>query len=410
MAQPTKRTDLKSRATMAFLILRESFKSFGYNRGLEKAATLSYYGFFAMIPMVLILVFLASAIISSSDRALAAIGNAAASISPMFNSVVLKEVQLLSHQRAWGLVSMLVLFWSVTPLTGAIRHAFSAIFKAHKTLPFWKAKLRDAAAVLMILLLVTLFMAGETVSTIVASGRLREWTLALHGVTLLIRLLIATACAGLFYLALSPVRLNLMLLLAGSVITTFLLGLIGAVFGLILRYNPDYGYAFGSMKAIFLLFVWVYYCFAAVLFATEVMANIRRRDVLVLKNLFLPEAGRRQAALLTRFTRQHAPGEVVFSEGEKGREMLYVLEGSVRLIHNGVLLREMTPGQYFGEMAMLLDAGRTATAKAGLAGATLASVSEENFEVVLRENPRIVLALLKELALRLKHTNERTAS
>jgi membrane protein len=391
---------------MVLLVLRESLKSFSFNRGLERAATLSYYGFFAMIPMLLILVFLASSIIASSDWALKAIADAAADVSPRFNEVILHQVMLLSRQRAWSLVSLLVLLWSVTPLTGAIRSAFGTIFRADQKLTFVRAKLRDAMAVLMILVLLVLFVTGRAVTTLIASGRFGAWTGTFDVIALAIRLLIATACAGLFYVSLSPIRLRFSLLLAGSLLMTFLLGLIGPVFGLVLRFNPDYGYVFGSMKATFLLFVWVYYCFAAMLFATEVMANIRRRDVLVIKNLFLRAPTRGDAALLYRFCRSWAPGETIFKEGDSGREMCYILEGSVKLSHNGILLREMTASQYFGEMAMLIGSARTATAVAGDAGVTLATVSPENFDVVLRENPEIVLAILREMASRLKATNE----
>jgi CRP-like cAMP-binding protein len=54
---------------------------------------------------------------------------------------------------------------------------------------------------------------------------------------------------------------------------------------------------------------------------------------------------------------------------------------------------------------MLLDAPRTATAQAGPEGALLANIERSNFDVILRENPRIVLELLKEMADRLKETN-----
>ena len=403
---PGKRRQVKSAGAMALLIARESLKSFSFNRGLEKAATLSYYGFFAMIPMLLILVFLASTIIAASDWALQAIADAAADVSPRFNEVILQQVTLLAKQRAWSVVSLLVLFWSVTPLTGAIRSAFSTIFRADQKLSFARAKLRDAAAVFMMLVLLVLFVTGKAISSLIESGHFGEWAGILHAATLIIRLLVATGCAGLFYIALSPIKLKFSLLLSGSVLTTLLLGLIGPVFGLILRFNPNYGYVFGSMKAIFLLFVWVYYCFAAILFATEVMANIRRREVLVLKNLFLNPKARRNVELLHRFCRTWSPGEGIFDEGDGGREMFYVLEGSVKLSHKGVPLREMLEGQYFGEMAMLIGTPRTAAAVAGDAGVTLATVSEANFDVVLRENPGIVLSILKEMASRLKATNE----
>ena len=48
------------------------------------------------------------------------------------------------------------------------------------------------------------------------------------------------------------------------------------LFGLFLQYNPGYGYAFGSLKTIFLLLVWIYYAFVIILFGAVVIAVIRR--------------------------------------------------------------------------------------------------------------------------------------
>lgn len=411
MANDAKPLTCRSLLAMTGLVVRESFRSFLFNRGTEKAATLAYYAFFAMIPLLLILVIGASTIITSSDRALQAIGEATAEISPVFNRVILREVQGLAQQRAWSVISLFVLFWWVTPLTGAIRNAFGAIFKATVQLPFYKAKLRDAVAVVLLLVLLVLFVAGKAISRVLLAGQMVAWSPLLRFATVAVRAMVALVCAALFYLAMAPVRLRLSLLFTGALLTTLLLGLMGPVFGLVLRFNPDYGYAFGSLKAVFLLFVWVYYCFAVVLFVTEVMANIRRREALVLKHLFLPSTPRRwPKVLLQRFTRTYAPGETIFEEGDEGHEMFYVVEGRVRLLKGGHTVAEMGAGQYFGEMAMLIASPRTARAVAGEDGVLLAAVSEENFDVVLRENPAIVRSILQEMARRLKTMDERAVA
>jgi len=97
---------------------------------------------------------------------------------------------------------------------------------------------------------------------------------------------------------------------------------------------------------------------------------------------------------------------VLFREGDPGVEMFYVLDGLVRLSRGGVPITEIGADRYFGEMALLVNAPRSATAVGGDEGATLARVSEENFEIVLRENPHIVLQILEEMAGRLRSTNE----
>jgi membrane protein len=212
-----------------------------------------------------------------------------------------------------------------------------------------------------------------------------------------------------FFLVFSPVRLEWWNLLVSAIFTAGLLSIVRPLFVAFLQYNPDYGLTFGSLKAIFVLVVWVYYTFAVILFGTELLANIRRREALLLSRFF--EDNKSGAApfpsVPSRFIRSHEPGEVIFEEESTGREMFYVLSGTVRILKKGLLLREMTAGDYFGEMAMLIQAPRTAAAVASAPDTRLVVISESNLETILRENPKIVVSFLKEMSNRLRSVNEK---
>jgi CRP-like cAMP-binding protein len=86
--------------------------------------------------------------------------------------------------------------------------------------------------------------------------------------------------------------------------------------------------------------------------------------------------------------------------------MYYILSGAVAIIKDGKILRVMNEGEYFGEVAVLLDAPRTATTTVIEPGTRLVSISHDNFETLLRENHLIVLAILKEMCSRLKTSEE----
>ncbi|MCU0583979.1 MAG: cyclic nucleotide-binding domain-containing protein, partial [Syntrophales bacterium] len=55
--------------------------------------------------------------------------------------------------------------------------------------------------------------------------------------------------------------------------------------------------------------------------------------------------------------------------------MFYILSGAVRILRKGQLLREMAAGDYFGEMAMLIQAPRTAAAVAASPDTRLVVIS-----------------------------------
>ena len=85
--------------------------------------------------------------------------------------------------------------------------------------------------------------------------------------------------------------------------------------------------------------------------------------------------------------------------------MFYVIEGSVDINRDGKHICTMAAGEYFGEMSMLLGTNRSAAATASQE-TKLIPISQDNFNIILRENAPIVLAILKEMADRLKDTDE----
>ncbi len=390
------------------LVLREAGQSFSANRDMAGAATLAYYGFLALMPLLLLVIYLLGLFLQSSEAVLASVEDLATRLFPSFNRALLVDLLAVARGRAWGLISLVLLVWSLMPFAGAIRAAVRRIFRATRRASFLRSKLLDLAAVLALLLLFLLMAGGKVyaslgpVRLIARAGAALAWGRAAAATVL------AVGVLAFFYRVFAPGRIRLAHLLAGALAAAALLAVVRPVFGLILKFNPNYGYAFGSLKAIFLLLVWAYYTFAVLLFGAEVIAMAQRRDALLLRRLFAggPDA-RTSQALLGRFVREAAGGEVLFREGEPGTEMFYVLEGAVRLTRSGRELRAMGKGDYFGEMSMLLGASRTATATAIGPDTRLAVISQNNFEIILGENPAIVFDLLKEMARRLEQTNRK---
>ncbi len=393
---------------MSWLVLREAVRAFLANNGLETAATLAYYGFLALAPLLLLLVYSLGHILVSSDTVLANMVEFTGNVFPSFSQELLVDLMSFAQGGTWGLVSIVLLIWSMTPFAGALRSAYHRAFKVDRTQNFLLYKLRDIGAVLLLLAIFVLLV------TLNALHFIRSEWLPAHSPGVLA----AGKGAGLFVLTVAiltlfekvfvPVRVRLPILLLGALFVAILLGIIRPLFDVLLQFNPNYGYAFGSLKAIFLLMVWVYYTFAVILLGAELMAAVWRRDSLVLRRLFTGHGHRpATAVLLERYARDLAPQTLLFRQGNTGAEMFYVLDGSIELSAGAEKLRVMRAGDYFGEMAMLLETPRTATAQAGPEGARLATIARDNFDLILRENPQIVRALLKEMADRLKATDQK---
>ncbi len=116
--------------------------------------------------------------------------------------------------------------------------------------------------------------------------------------------------------------------------------------------------------------------------------------------------------------RDVAADQVIFGEGEAGDEMFVVVAGKVRISRRleGVgeeALAILEPGSYFGEMAMIDDAPRSADARAHTACA-LAVLKRENLDHLMFIDKDLAYDLLwtfvRTLTARLRETNDKLKS
>jgi len=383
------------------LVLKAALKSFGANRNLEVAATLAFYGFLSLMPLLLVVIIVLGALLRSSDAASSALADVLTAMFPGFNANLLTDLQAISAGGALSLVSVVLLLWSMTPLSGALRSALARMFKMALPRSFIKMKTIDLAAVLSFLLLFLVLVGINIILPATAPA----WLVVVLGS--LVPFLLCVGFLGLFFRVFSPVRLTRGQWLLGAVCVALLWAVMRHLFVLFMQYNPNYGYAFGSLKAIFLLIVWVYYSFAALLLGAEIMANTYRRDALLLRDLLQNDAsGKTTGTLMKKFERSLDIDGVLFREGDAGEDMFVVLEGSIRLSRDGRELATMKAGNYFGEMSLLTSAPRSATATA-VEPTRLAAITKSNFDLLVRENPVLVRGLLEELARRLADTNRK---
>lgn len=390
----------------AALILRESVKSFLRNADLQKAASLAYYSFLALLPLCLLVVVLLGSILSSSEIALENLRDMLEQDFPMAAGPLLQELNTVIKNRTWGLMGFLALFWCIIPLAAALRNALSELFKCERRLPFWKSKLKEISGVLVLVALFSILSIARIIIPFPKTW-LIEFPWLCRALLTGFFLVLTLFSLFLFFRILAPVRLRNGTLAAGSIVTAILLSLVGPMFGFMLRLNPNYGVTFGSLKGIFIMLVWVYYSFSALLFGTEVMANTWRREALLFKELLSnPAKAIKSGTLLRSFIRSWNQDETIFHEGDAAGDMFYIVSGQVALYKGARLLRTLGPREHFGEMAMLIDTPRTASARIAEQGTELAAIARSNFETVMAENPGIAAAILREMAGRLKTTTE----
>lgn len=107
--------------------------------------------------------------------------------------------------------------------------------------------------------------------------------------------------------------------------------------------------------------------------------------------------------------RTYAPGDYIFQEGEKGNVMYILLKGSVELrkkVERGEKCLKVvdTPNDFFGEMALVDEQPRSASAIAATE-TQLVEVDQPTFENLIVTNGKFALKIIKILSDRIRHSN-----
>jgi CRP/FNR family transcriptional regulator, cyclic AMP receptor protein len=99
-------------------------------------------------------------------------------------------------------------------------------------------------------------------------------------------------------------------------------------------------------------------------------------------------------------------GDVLVREGRRGNELYVIVNGEAEVTRDGATLATLKPGDYFGELAVLRPAPRTATATA-LEPLDVAVLTSEEFVTLLEKNPGATLGILRSVIGRLRDSDKR---
>ena len=105
--------------------------------------------------------------------------------------------------------------------------------------------------------------------------------------------------------------------------------------------------------------------------------------------------------------RQYQKGDVIFNQGDEGDVFYQIIDGSVGIFvcYDGketVKLAEFAKGEFFGEMAVIDSAPRSASAVALDNGATVSEISAAELNDYFKDNPDKIALLMKTLSKRLR--------
>src|SRR5262245_39311440 len=112
---------------------------------------------------------------------------------------------------------------------------------------------------------------------------------------------------------------------------------------------------------------------------------------------------------IAKFTVSGAAGDVVYKEGDTGKDMFIIQEGKIEIqmpkAAETLKPTLLGPGDFFGELSVFEDQRRDTTAK-GITPYRLLRIDKTTLDQLVQENPEIAVRMLYRLASRLREHEE----
>ncbi|MDI9570118.1 MAG: YhjD/YihY/BrkB family envelope integrity protein [Pseudomonadota bacterium] len=418
---------LKLRLMGVWDITSDAATNFDKNGDTNQAAAISLYAILSFIPLFILTILMANEILGAYPRIQQQLVEGVKNLSPYFSEPLLRQLGGIEEKkRVLGWIGIVTLIWFSSMIFGAIETAFHLIFRSRRQRSYLLSKLLAIAmipmgwAVAIASLFITSLVALIAKQPLLAESILPHFPILRgfffqYGIPYLVTVLFFT----IVYKAIPTVNVPLGVAVAGGALFSALMELAKHFFTWYVANYTRYNIIFGSLEAVVILVIWIFYVALILLFCAEIMASFMRRDMLLLQKALFPakrKGGPSDHKWLTiderlfrKFGRIYPQGAYIFQEGDPSLDIYYILSGRVQLEKTvgsvKKVLADMGPGAYFGEIAALIASPRTASAKVREA-TEVAVIDSETFHGLLRESDRAALLMLKEFSLRIKRAND----
>jgi len=401
-------------------ILGDAIRNYRINGDTNQAAAIALYGILSIIPLFVLTLLVVGSLFSTNPEVEQKLIEGIRQFIPSFSGELLSQFAHIEGKReVLGSVGIVTLIWFSSMIFGAIETALNIIFRSKNYRNYFVSKLLTIAMIPMGWAVGVASVGITYMAAILADqpllGQIEFLQLpAVYGA--LFRYFIPYLFTVLFftivYKVIPTTKVDLRSALIGSAVFSTLMEIAKQFFTWYVANYTRYNVIFGSLEAVVILVIWFFYTSIILLFCAELISAYQRRDMILIEKAFLkPGKGRTRIneRLFRKFGRLYGPGEYIFHEGDVGRNIFYILSGRVRTEKKAgqvtKVLAEMGPGEYFGEMAALIQASRTASARS-LEASHIAVISAEMLGGILRESDEVSLFMLKAFSKRIVRTNK----
>ena len=249
-----------------------------------RAAELSYYFLLALFPFLIFLTSVIGIVLGSGTGTRHALFNYLARVMPPSAFQLIDSTMLeVSAASSGGKLSfgILAALWAASNGLGAITTSLNTAYDVKETRPWWKQRLTAISLTIILSVLIILALV-----LVVAGGRIADLLANAYGFGSLFPLIwkvvqwpVVLACmilafALIYYFAPDLREQSWQWLTPGSAIGVALWLLVSLAFRVYLHFFDSYSATYGSLGAVIILMLWLYFTGAAVLVGGEINSEI----------------------------------------------------------------------------------------------------------------------------------------
>jgi len=394
---------------IGYFIAKEVLSGCRRHNFLALNASISFFTLFALIPLILLIFFFLSQWLASSSFALSHLAILTSHLLPEINERIMNEVYKVSSTKAsWGVLWIMVLFLAATPLTASLRNGFANILGLSNKNTFFRNKIKDMFAVITIMLLFFIYIFVD-IFLLQASSVFAEYIpiikkIYFSSITSLLLLIIILIIFFNFYF---PIKIKKRYLLFGALLTSLSWYFLSYFFDFFINISAFYGTFFGGMRGLFISLIWLYLNTASLLIGAELIAALHKKEILLLKQLFIIKHIHRHQILnnlMQLFGQKYKKNKIIFKEGDHDHRLFFVIEGEISITKKGKEIEIINSGNYFGELSLLNKIPRVTSAEVVSDWARIIIISDVQMKKILAEDHQVAMHFLSNMARKLQLT------
>ena len=261
-----------------YSVIREALSLFNKNDCFTRAAAISFYAFFSLIPIMLLVTAALGFFLGSHEGLLDSVIAMVRQSLPYISDRIVNDLKGLSTQwRKFGWISIIILISSAELVLEATAGALSAVFNSERRFGFVRRKIINLG-----MLLLGIIAALASILMTAASVVLSKFHLRVFGIDIayylvqsltfkiLLPFVVVTAMVAVIFKLFSGANLNVRYALFGSVIFTTLWEVTKQVFTWYVSNFQSYNKFYASLGTLMLLLIWIFYSANIFLFSAAV--------------------------------------------------------------------------------------------------------------------------------------------